>query len=530
MYLNNHSLHQLDDAYLDSLESGELRGLSKRLLADLKEARERLNQNPNNSSRPPSSRTPWERAEAAASREAVEREPGEPEEPVKKQAKEVVSPEEGKESLPAIPPVETKPSAAAPARKPGKQPGAPGVGRTQVFEPNAIIEHYPACCAGCGRAVEATGGTAYTAFQEVDLRWGEAECPGLGVWVTHHRYHEVICPCGHHTRETPGRGEVDALLAGVELSEWRLVGPLLATLMVALSLRFRLSRARIREFLHDWLGLDLSVGTIHQTLHEAAAAVAPAEEELIEAVRASELLHADETSWPEGGALLWLWIFVSATTTLYYIAGRGKELVTNVLAGFSGWLMTDGWFSYRDYPRRLRCWAHLLRKAQGLSESYHREARAFGKEVLTTLETSMAAVYAAREGPPGDLTSSHEQQLANLRAACERMQGHSHAQTHALAVELLNDWEAIFQVLRHPELPLTNNDAERPLRHWVIARQLSHGSRTAVGSRVTALLVSVIDTCRQRGHSPWPYLKTAIADRRAGRTLPPLPPAPLPTP
>ena len=156
------------------------------------------------------------------------------------------------------------------------------------------------------------------------------------------------------------------------------MGPGLATLLVALNFRFRLSRARIREFLHDWLGLELSISTIHQTIHEVAAAVAPAEEELVEAVRDRGLLHADETSWPERGELLWLWIFVSATTTLYSIAGRGKERVTNVLEGFSGWLMTDGFASYRGYPKRLRCGAHLVRKARGLAGSYHRDARAFG--------------------------------------------------------------------------------------------------------------------------------------------------------
>lgn len=32
-----------------------------------------------------------------------------------------------------------------------------------------------------------------------------------------------------------------------------------------------------------------------------------------------------------------------------------------------------------------------------------------------------------------------------------------------------------------------------------------------------------LDTCRQRGHSPWTYLVTAIADRRAGLPLAPLP-------
>ena len=422
------------------------------------------------------------------------------------------------------PPAAVKPAAAPAARKAGKQPGAPGVGRTQVFTARDVIPHYPTVCAGCGRALtEPVGAVAYTGFQAVDLRWGAADEPGLRLWVVDHRYYEVSCACGHHSRARAGRGEVDPLLAGVELSEWRVVGPGLAGLIVALSLRFRLSRARIQEFLREWLGVELSIGTIHQTLHEAAAALAPAEDELVDAVLASGLLHADETSWPERGQPLWLWVFTAATVTLYYVAGRGKELVENVLDGFTGWLMSDGWVSYRHYPRRLRCWAHLIRKARGLAESYQRDVRAFGRQVLDALNALMAAVYAAREGPPADLPTQHATLLAELRAACERHQGHPHAKTHALAVELLNDWEAIFQVLHHPELPLTNNDAERALRHWVIARKISHGTRTATGSRVFALLASVIDTCRQRGHSPWPYIAAAIADRRAGRPLAPLP-------
>jgi transposase len=63
MHLSDHSLRQIDDDYVRSLGTDELRGLSLRLLADLKEARERLNQGPTNSSRPPSSRSPWERGQ-----------------------------------------------------------------------------------------------------------------------------------------------------------------------------------------------------------------------------------------------------------------------------------------------------------------------------------------------------------------------------------------------------------------------------------------------------------------------------------
>jgi hypothetical protein len=190
--------------------------------------------------------------------------------------------------------------------------------------------------------------------------------------------------------------------------------------------------------------------------------VAPAEDELVEAVLESGLLHADETSWPERGHGLWLWVFTAAAVTLYYIAGRGKELLESLR--FQGWLMTDGWISYRGFPRRLRCWAHLIRKARGLTESYQREARAFGRPVLDTLKALMAAVYAAREGPPADLPRQHAASLAKLRAACEQAQRHDHAKTHALAVELLNDWDAIFQVLAHPELPLSRVEVWRGSR------------------------------------------------------------------
>ena len=56
MNLANYDLLQMHDAYLESLDPDRLLTVSKKLLADLKEARERLNQNSQNSSVPPSSR------------------------------------------------------------------------------------------------------------------------------------------------------------------------------------------------------------------------------------------------------------------------------------------------------------------------------------------------------------------------------------------------------------------------------------------------------------------------------------------
>ncbi len=74
-------------------------------------------------------------------------------------------------------------------------------------------------------------------------------------------------------------------------------------------------------------------------------------------------------------------------------------------------------------------------------------------------------------------------------------------------------------------LPLTNNEAEQALRHWVIARRLSHGTRTAQGSRAFALLATVIETCRKRNVCPWKYLAEVIAARRRGQDAPAFPQA-----
>ena len=89
---------------------------------------------------------------------------------------------------------------------------------------------------------------------------------------------------------------------------------------------------------------------------------------------------------------------------------------------------------------------------------------------------------------------------------------------------MLNDWEAIWRVLELPELPLTNNVAERLLRHRVIARKsIGYDTRTKQGSRAFALLASVIETCRQRQFLPCPYLAEVIAERRKGNPAPSLP-------
>ena len=266
--------------------------------------------------------------------------------------------------------------------------------------------------------------------------------------------------------------------------------------------------------------------SINQCIHEAGRAVESLEKQMVEEILRSELLYADETPWKEKACLLWFWVFSSLTVTLFVIGPRSSQVIERILGNvFSGWLMSDGLKVYRQYLKRLRCWAHLDRKAKGLSESLDGEARLFGNQVLAIFKILRKAVYQAREGPPGttNLRQVHGNLLGVLMLACHKHADSSHEKTRALARELLYDWDAILAILSNPHLPMTNNEAERLLRHWVIYRRICCGTRTAQGSRVVALLASVIETCRKRKVLPWPFLADTIARRRRGEAVPSLP-------
>jgi len=150
----------------------------------------------------------------------------------------------------------------------------------------------------------------------------------------------------------------------------------------------------------------------------------------------------------------------------------------------------------------------------------------YGNRLLAIFDRLLAAVQQAREGPPTDLRPALAAELDELRQLCEKMARSTNEKAAKLGREFLNDWDAIFRVLEFPNMPLTNNFAERLLRHWVILRRITQGTRTSVGSLALTTVASVVETCRLRNASPLRYLRQVIEASRKGQDVPPLPPIP----
>jgi transposase len=82
--------------------------------------------------------------------------------------------------------------------------------------------------------------------------------------------------------------------------------------------------------------------------------------------------------------------------------------------------------------------------------------------------------------------------------------------------------------LDHPEVPLDNNRSERSLRLAVTKHKVCGGSRSMAGFAQTAMLLTVVQTCRAQGRSALESFRQALIAIGSRNELPM--PSLIPTP
>lgn len=376
-------------------------------------------------------------------------------------------------------------------RRPGRKSGARHGRHGQRPVPAVVHEPYdvpvPATCPACGDQVRETHVAAQ--YQE--------DLPPVQPIVR--RFDVHVGRCRGCQRRVQGRHPLqtsDALgAAAVQL------GPQAVALAASLNKQFGVSFGKIATLFRDRFGLHVTPSALVRALHRAAARGQPTYAALCETVRTSPVVVPDETGWKVTALLHWLWVFATATTTVYRIRhGRGFRDAASVLgADFAGGLGRDGWAPYRQFTAALHqtCLAHLLRRCRTLQRD-HPRAR-FPARVARILHHALTVRDRRAAGtisPHGvDVARGH---LFNQLLDVVDDPG-TIAEMQRFARHLTVELPAVFSFLVDPALDATNWRAEQALRPAVITRKVcGGGNRSRRGADTQQVLASILRTAQQR--------------------------------
>ena len=165
---------------------------------------------------------------------------------------------------------------------------------------------------------------------------------------------------------------------------------------------------------------------------------------------------------------------------------------------FAGVLVSDFYAAYHHYdgPKQ-RCWAHLLRDIHDL-RVLHPDDDGLGRWAEAVHQLYHQATSFTHPSDQLRLTA----QLAlerRLLALCHPFLNDPSAVQAKLCRRVENHIKGLFVFVVHSEVPPDNNAAERSLRHLVVSRKVSGGTRSNPGTDTKMTLASIFGTWRAQG-------------------------------
>lgn len=283
---------------------------------------------------------------------------------------------------------------------------------------------------------------------------------------------------------------------------------------VMLRVRQRLPFRQISQVFLKMAGLSVSAGGLVKQIKRIARWLEAEYQKLIRKMRASKVIHADETGWRIDGTNAWTWVFTQPLLTLFVTdQSRGRKVITDILGeAFDGKLVCDFYGAYDGVDcDKQRCLTHLLRevKEQGeKDESFAIDAWAMKLKKWCKDAIAHKKKWRTLSDPKYEMGASRiEDRLDGLTKVEPE-----HAEAKRLRKRLRKYRPELTRFLWDEQLEPTNNPAERALRPMVVARKITGGSRSPAHAQAWAKLSSILATQEQNGKNVLEETKKLLID------------------
>jgi transposase len=393
----------------------------------------------------------------------------------------------------------------------GGQKGHPGKTLRAVDNPDHIVDHMPASCESCAAPLPQVPGGDHDKRQVFDLPEPRP------LVVIEHRAHRCRCDaCGTVTKAS----FPEAVSAPVQY------GARISAIVVYLSAFQFIPLDRLASLMLDLFGVTLSRASIETMSRRAGTRLRDFAEAVRQLILAAPVKHLDETGFRIVKTLRWLHIAATACLTYYRIGGDRGDM----LHGVGGIVVHDHWGSYFKMPgvEHALCNAHHLRELQALVEhdkedwagemqillrdachaghQAHDQKQILDQRLIESIDRRYDAIvnsaitfHEALPPVPGKLKRDGTPRAGRRK----RRVGHN------LALRFRDHKVAVLRFLTNPDVPFTNNQAERDGRMMKLKQKISGCFRSVAGANDFMVIRTLIGTARKRG---WGVIQSLMRD------------------
>jgi transposase len=335
--------------------------------------------------------------------------------------------------------------------------------------------------------------------------------------VTRYLHRQAFC--GRCNRPVVQAGKGELLNAPI--------GPVAKSVAVYLRYRMGIPYRKTAELFRELFGLKFVPASALGFDRKVAARGEPIYEDLREKIRASHVVHADETSWRSDGVGHYVWFAGNENLAFFHIDRHRSSEVAKTIFGenFDGTLVRDRYAAYNGIGKDWQsCLSHIITKAKEISREHallpHTEKdTAVSPFCDRVMDLGSRLCDAGKKLKSGDIpweavATIEKRFVRKLSTICKRPLGFKPAET--LRAYLAGpEQKFLFTFLRRPGVPPTNNHAEQSLRHLVIFRKICFGTRSESGLKTHSILPSLVQTARRQGVHPREFLQTLFTAETA---------------
>lgn len=384
-------------------------------------------------------------------------------------------------------------------RSRGGQPGHPGTTRSKL-EADEVVDLPISDSCSCGGSVSICS-KPYM-HQKVDL-------PDIKPHVINYHIHHGRC-------KRCGKRYSSILPKGVTADTF---GPKIKSVIAAFTGFYKNSKREVCQILKDIFNLDISLGSISNTEFRVASKCKSSYQSIEATIRKSKLVHIDETAHYNSGQLGWGWMFTNAMSSLLKLtSSRSRKILeTSGLDPVQTILISDRYAVYNYFPptNRQLCWSHIARDFERFAHSWHSGVKILGY-YLKKIASELFVLHQAFVKHAIELFTF----LRRIRKLRKRTWYGLKAivrlplatQASRVARNIMRAEPMLWKFYQDPlNIPLTNNLAERQIRHYVVYRKNSYFTQSQRGNRFLERVISLYLTWKQQKLNPFTQLQTIMA-------------------